>query len=553
MGEMRENEGMMGEMRDRRRETGDMRSERNVRNKGNWRGVVLAVAVLLTAVFGGCGGSREPGGEDRNVGGERHVNVAFFWITADLDPAVDYHGWVTSRLGVGECLVKLNDRLEVEGCIADSWENVDDTTWRFHIRDGVVFSSGVKVTAQSCKDSLERAVAVNERGAEYLKIDSLEAEGQTLTVRTMEPNGALLNNLAEPVFIIVDTSQSDEVMRQNPVCTGPYVVASFASEQTVELVKNDRYWDGQPGLDSATVTQIVDGDARAMALQSGEIDITNTIDNTSVTLFTGNPDYNVSSIISPRVNVAYMNHAETSPLRDIQLRRAVSWAVNREAYAGLIGGSEAHGVYSDAAPFGNETVTGFGYDKVQAEAILDEAGYVDVDGDGYRENPDGSPLILRYLQAADHGSADSAILAAAVQSDLRDAGIHMEILAVENLSEYQTRGNFDFYTGNDNSAPTGDPQVWLETMYTGLGTWGKKNLTGFQSDRIDGIVEEMDRTFDMERRYELAAEASQVLNDDAASLFLTNSYLNMVSSAKVKHAVQPVADYYFITKDLTVE
>ena len=82
---MRENEGMMGEMRDRRRETGDMRSERNVRNKGNWRGVVLAVAVLLTAVFGGCGGSREPGGEDRNVGGERHVNVAFFWITADLE------------------------------------------------------------------------------------------------------------------------------------------------------------------------------------------------------------------------------------------------------------------------------------------------------------------------------------------------------------------------------------------------------------------------------------------------------------------------------------
>ena len=124
---------------------------------------------------------------------------------------------------------------------------------------------------------------------------------------------------------------------------------------------------------------------------------------------------------------------------------------------------------------------------------------------------------------------------------------------MENLSEYQSQGNFDFYTGNDNSAPTGDPQVWLETMYTGLGRSGKKNLTSFQNDEIDRIVAEMNRTFDTEKRYELAAEASQVLNDEAANLFLTNSYLNMVSSSRGKNAVQPAVDYYFITKDITVE
>ena len=185
--------------------------------------------------------------------------------------------------------------------------------------------------------------------------------------------------------------------------------------------------------------------------------------------------------------------------------------------------------------------------------ILDAAGYVDTNGDGYREMPDGSELTLHYLQAADHGSSDSAILATAVQSDLKKAGINIEILAVENLSEYQSQGNFDFYTASDNSAPTGDPQVWLETMYTGLGTSGMKNLTSFQNDRIDEIVKEFNQTFDTEARQQLAAEASQILNDEAANLFLTNSYLNMVSVAKVKNAVQPVADFYFITKDITVE
>lgn len=485
--------------------------------------------------------------------GDKHANVAFFWVSTDLDPAVDYNGWVTSRLGVGEALVKLNDDLKIEGCVADTWKNVDDTTWEFHIRDGVTFSNGTAVTAEAVKSSLERAVGTNDRAAEYLKIESMETDGQTLTIKTSEPNAALLNNICEPVFDIVDTTQSEDSIKTAPVCTGPYVVSSFTSEQSVELEKNENYWDGEAGLDTISVAQIADSDARAMAIQSGETDITNTIDNTSVTMFADESKYHVSSIISPRVNVAYMNNAEISPLSDIELRKAVSYAVDRDSYAGLIGGSAAHSAYSDATPFGNEKVNAFTYDTAKAEEILDAAGYVDKDGDDFRDMPDGSELKLRYLQAADHGSSDSAILATAVQSDLKKVGINMEILAVENLSDYQTKGDFDFYTGNDNSAPTGDPQVWLETMYTGLGTSGKKNLTGFKDDKIDEIVTKFKSTFDTDARYELAAEASQILNDDAANLFLTNSYINMVSVAKIKNAVQPVADFYFITKDITVE
>ena len=530
---------------------------------------LLMAMTMAVSVMTGCGGKTTETEKNSAAGsaasessavnstdgqsGDKHINVAFFWISTDLDPANDYNGWVLSRLGVGEALVKLNDNLEVEACLADSWENVDELTWQFHIRDGVTFSNGTAVDAEAAKASIERAVAANDRAAEYLKIDSMTADGQILTINTTDPNAALLNHLVEPVFDIIDTTQSDETIQTAPVCTGPYMIAAFESEKSVELAANPFYWDGEAGLDTISVTQIADADARGMAVQSGEVDLTNTIDNTSVTLFTDNDAYNVSSIISPRVNVAYMNHAETSPLHDINLRQAVSYAVNREAYAELIGGSAAHSAYSDSTPFGNETITAYTYDEAKAVEILDNAGYIDVNNDGYREMPDGSELVLNYLQAADHGSADSAILATAVQSDLKTVGIHMEILAVENLSDYQTQGNFDMYTANDNSAPTGDPQVWLETMYTGLGTSGKKNLTGFHDERIDAIVSQMKDTFDMEERYALAAEASQVLNDDAANLFLTNSYLNMVSAARVKNAIQPVADYYFITKDITVD
>lgn len=522
-------------------------------------------AAILAACFTGCSSPADQTGSNSSKSasdtvsivdtqtGDRHINAAFFWVSTDLDPAQDYNGWVLSRLGIGESLLKLNDDLRLEGCVADEWKNIDDLTWEFNIRDGVKFSNGKDVTGQAVADSLMRAVGSNDRAEEYLKIDHIDVDGQTVTITTKEPNAAFLNNIVEPVFNIVDVSSSEDEIDNAPVCTGPYMVADFASEQSVELVPNEYYWDGEPGLDSISVTQIADADARAMSVQSKKTDITNTIDNTTIKLFTDNDEYNVSSIISPRVNVAYMNNAETSPLSDIELRKAVSYAVDRESYVLLIGGSAAHSAYSDATPFENDTVDAIEYDYDKAVEILDNAGYLDIDEDGYREDSDGNKLVLEYLQAADHGSADSAILAQAVQSDLKKVGINVEIRAVENLSDYQTSGDFDFYTGNDNSAPTGDPIVWLETMYTGLGTSGKKNLTGFHDDRIDEILDEMKAEFDIEKRYDLAAQASQVLNDDAANLFLTNSYINMVSLSRVKNAVQPVCDYYFITKDITVE
>lgn len=518
--------------------------------------LLLGALALALAACGGSGTSESKTSDSTaaSESAQKHITAAFFWISTDLDPAENYNGWVASRMGITETLVKLDDNLELEACLADEWGNTDEYTWTFHIREGVQFSNGKELDAQAAADALLRAIEKNDRAAEYLKAESITADGQTLTITTTEANAALVNNLAEPVFSIIDTSRSDEEIANAPCGTGPYAVEAFISEESAELTANSTYWDGTPGLDSISIVQIADSDARAMALQSGEVDITNTIDNTSIALFADESKYTVSSIISPRVNVAYMNNAEQSPLSDVQLRQAISWAVDRDSYAALVGGSAAHSAYSDSTPFGNDTLqSAYSYDPDKAEEILDEAGYKDKDNDGYREDPEGNALTLRYLQAADHGSADSAILAQAVQSDLKAVGIQVEILAVENLSDYQNSGDFDFYSGNDNSAPTGDPQIWLETMYTSLGTSGKKNLTGFQDARIDAIIEEMDTTFDTQERYALAAEASEVLNEDAANLFLTNSYLNMAASAKLENVQQPVCDYYFITKGLTLK
>ena len=102
---------------------------------------IAAIAMAFTMACGilsGCGGSQSAktadsaanqtteSAEGQTKGTQeaedgKHINVAFFWITSDLDPANNYNGWVLSRLGVGESLVKLNDELKVEACLADSY------------------------------------------------------------------------------------------------------------------------------------------------------------------------------------------------------------------------------------------------------------------------------------------------------------------------------------------------------------------------------------------------------------------------------------------------
>ncbi|QOX64448.1 ABC transporter substrate-binding protein [Anoxybacterium hadale] len=507
--------------------------------------VLLAVGIIATLIAG-CSSKTEDTA-DRNTQ-TKHVNAALSYMEPGLDPSNGTYGWVTIRMGVTECLVKLNDDVEVEPLLATDVKNIDDLTWEITIRDGVTFSNGTPVTAETVKQCLDRTLKLSSRAVNLSKISSMVADGQTLTVTTSEPNGAFKNNLCEPVFSIYDASQSDEDINHAVIGTGPFKVTAFAPEQSAELAKNETYWGGEVGLDTVSITYISDAEARKMALQSGELDIATNIDMASATLFSDASQYNISTSDSLRVYNARINTKEVSPLKDDKLREALSYAVDREAYAELIGGSAAHGVFADATPFGNKTVTAvLTYDKEKAMKLLDDAGYIDVNGDGIREKKDGSELTLIFMVKGSFGSSDAGVLATAIQSDFKAVGINMELRSMESSGHSEPDTYWDFYTIQNNTATTGDPQSFLEALYA------SDSAIGYHSDKIDEILEKLNSTFDIQARYKLAAEATQHLNENTADLYLTNGYLITISNAKVQNANQPVCDYYFLTKDITVK
>ena len=105
---------------------------------------------------------------------DSHINLALFTYIEGMDPATDWCGWNLTRCGVGETLVTVNENMEIVGQLADEWEQVDDTTYRFHIRQGVKFSNGTELTPEIVKDSIQRSIDNNSRGGD-LKIANIEA------------------------------------------------------------------------------------------------------------------------------------------------------------------------------------------------------------------------------------------------------------------------------------------------------------------------------------------------------------------------------------------
>ena len=194
--------------------------------KTKWIGLLLTGTLLLS-------GAAPAFAEESS---DSHLDFGIYWFGDDLDPGNGWNGWTLTRAAVGETLITVNENLEFVGQIADEWEAVDDTTWKFHIRDGVTFQNGNICDAQAVVSSIQRSLEVNERGQTNLKLASVEADGDYVIFTTEEPYGAFLANLTEPLFVIVDTSVDTSNFGNEPICTGAYKVTSFEPDVSFDAV-----------------------------------------------------------------------------------------------------------------------------------------------------------------------------------------------------------------------------------------------------------------------------------------------------------------------------
>ncbi|GCF95190.1 diguanylate phosphodiesterase [Enterococcus florum] len=510
------------------------------------RGIAGMGLLLLISGMAGCGNEKKAAESDKKT---LTIGVTSFADT--LEPTEQYFGWVVSRYGVGENLVRFDKEGKIEPCLSEGWSvSEDNLTWTFTIRKGVKFSNGNELTPEIVKDSLERSFKMNPRGETFFKPESIEVEGDSLLIRTENPSAVVPGSLADPLFLIVDTTaDTDTFAKDGPICTGPYAVESFNPTEDCELVKNEHYWDGEVPLEKVTMKCIDDQATRSMALQNGEIQVAYNLKTENIEEFKNKEEIKVMELNSLRSTYSFMN--QHGPLKDIKLRQALIRGLDRESYAKKLlkgGATPGKAPIPPTLDFGfDELKDENPFDPESAKALLKEAGYEDKDGDGFVEMPNGEALDLEFVIYTSREELN--IYAQAAQANLKDIGIKVTLNTVsyETLLDMRDSGSFDMLIWNVLIANTGDPENYLrENWYS----TSPSNQAGYKNEKVDQLIDELTVTFDEEKRKELDIEIQQLIMDDAATVFFGYETTYLFHSDKVKGLELFPMDYYWLTKDV---
>ena len=370
-----------------------------------------------------------------------------------------------------------------------------------------------------------------------------------LTVKTTRPYVDLTKNLAYPVMIILDVEHTADY-NHAPIGTGPYAVTNFREGVGCTVSANERYWGGNVPYASIELLYMGDASAKAMALQSGQLDLAENVTNISdLQKLQADPNFTVTIANGVRTGLAHMNMAEGRLLSNKTLRQAVLMALDDDTMCSVtVGGLYTSGfsVLPSNLDYGYDKLTDpYAFDPDAAMKLLDEAGIVDTNGDGAREL-DGKEVVLHYVTYPNRCLSD---FAEAIQQQLSSIGIGVNLEIGDSARQWDSyqSGDFDLNGSNWTTVGTGDPTEYLAAWCSTSGS----DYCGYKNDEYDKLFNELAVTFDNDARRDIIQRMQQILIDDAAAV--VHGYYNSSIISKnetIGGAAIHTADYYWITTEI---
>lgn len=449
---------------------------------------------------------------------------------------------------VYDALVTLDETLQPAPGLAESWEVVDDTTWRFKLREGVTFHDGSTLDAADVLHSLERiplAAGADGGLATYIqKIASSSAvDDMTVEIKTHAPAPTLLLDLSRlfiiPSEIALDTPATDFNAGTAAIGTGPFKLVSFTPKADLVLEPFADYWKGASNWDMVTFTEISNDSARVAALLSDGVDLINAVPPSDVPRIETS-DYDVYRSPSAVLMMMFMDFRETTPnvtakdgtplptnpLLDLKVRQAISMAVNREGLASRIMEDNAvpANQFITEGFFGyNDELPDLAYDPEAAKVLLAEAGY-----------PDGFAITINCT--ADSQPADGAVCAA-LGPLLSQIGLQVTVTALPRAVFFPGQANFEYsLMMNGWGSQTGEGSYILSTAFHTRDAdagYGGFNHYHYSNPEIDTMIEAATTELDADKRRSLLEDAMAAAVGDLAAIPLVNLKATWAGKADV--------------------
>jgi peptide/nickel transport system substrate-binding protein len=479
-----------------------------------------------------------------------------------LDPQVtNFDSVIRITLNVCEPLVWEPTSGKFVPGLADSWSiSPDAKVYTFKLRRGVKFHDGTPFNAEAVKFTMDRVVAAETKAGQ--SHDQLGPYDHTdvvddLTARIVMKEGyaPLLTNLNGYLGIVSPTAVKKMGLAdfaRHPVGTGPFMFKEWVAKDHVTLVRNPDYaWasslfkhKGLAYLDQLVFKIIPDASVRTGTLKSGETQYINDADPLEIAALRGDKRFAVIERAQPGSGwVLLLNVTGSQQIRDIAVRRAFEWGVDREGLNKTV----FNGLMKPAwSPLMRPTLgydpsidKMYRYDPAQAKKVLEEAGWKP-GADGIREKA-GQKLSLNFLII---GRTRDKAMAEAVQASMRDVGVDVQINALERAA-FRSQVSQNKYDINFMWFSYGDPDV-LRTLFHSSNV-GAFNRARYQVPEVDKMLEQAAATIDKTKRLDLYKQIQQRVLRDAICVPLVDTITYNAKRSEVSgDAIDALASYVWM-------
>lgn len=482
---------------------------------------VLVMALVLVPAMGNASSGR--------------VQLAITRDEGYLNPytyQTGYPGWNLMTLVYDPLFYPDENNEPIPWLVRDTRVSQDGRTWTLTLRPNLRWHDGRSLTAEDVKFTFEYAakVAHSRWTPTTRNLEGVDApSAQTVVFRLKQPDaGFRLRTLADVPILPKHIWESVTTVAAaraftNTVGSGPYRVEEVRENQFYRLVANPQYFAGPPRVRELVLPIIRDATVSFTALQAGQIDANvRTLTPELVAQFERLPGMKVVRGAGFTTTILQFN-TEHPLLKDVRLRRAIANAINTNLMVKLLMLGYAvvgsPGYIHPASPFYASDVK-FEASKSRAVALLNEAGYVDRNGDGIREAADGTPLQFTLLTLA--GNPIRVRGAELIRTWLKDVGIAVTVRAQEDAAIIdQVWPDFDVCKGRRFdmavfgwSAPVMSRPTALVDLFNSSCQVGTINIGGYKNADIDRLSTQLLVTVDPARQKQISAEMQRIIARD---------------------------------------